>query len=181
MTTTLADVQTIAPAPVLPVAPVSLPIIDADDQHREAFRLKMAGEKPAEIAQRFGVDVSTVYRWFEKHREAYRLTLENSTSVNIIADEVARLDSLERDALKSAEQSISERAKQGHRRIALQAMKARQQLLLECGVIPKEPTKIYSVVSQMKPSELQETAGRQRTDDEIRQDLVRLLGEDTTV
>ena len=86
-------------------------------------------------------------------------------------------------ALRDAERAKTDRARKGHRETAIKAMRAYDMLSLETGIMPKEATKIYQVTQTLRPM-----SGRQseierslRSDDEVRADIIKLLGEPSTV
>lgn len=155
--------------------PNAVAIIDLKDKQRQAYAMRKSGRKANQIAKQFGVDKSTIYRWIEAHRDDFRQMLENTPPLNIIAQELADLETIEQEARDSAGNTKSERQKNSFLTTALKAKKVRHHLLLETGVIPKEPTKIYNVVNEMKPFDKREEKREERTKEELVEDVLKAI------
>lgn len=144
---------------------------DRLEQARSAFALKMRGQTQDQIATELGVSRSTVVRLLDDYRKLYSEQLSNEPRVHLLAVELAKLDDIESTARKEAETATSNRDKQAFLKIALQAIDSRQSLLLETGVIPREPSKLISVTCSVADDLKKE----ERTMDELRADVEKLL------
>jgi hypothetical protein len=151
--------------------------LSRDERLAEAYRLKLAGEKPTEIATRFDVSERTVFRWLRRFEELIRRDLEVSEQIQLIAREVGRLNDLEDKARAEAEQAKSPRDRASFQNIALRAAKQRQFFLLECGVLTRDPARIFSAAVSLKPEEvLPATSGPSRSKEAIAAEIEKLAG-----
>lgn len=159
------------------------PLVLDDERHREAYRLRRRGVKVSDIASKFGVDVRTVHRWVRSYYEAYRQCLEETPVVNLIAEEVADLKDLEHTAMQAANDAVDDCNRRGYFNLVLKTMRARHQLLLEVGVLPKEPTKIYNAVQEFKPHDVLSSSEDEdgRTEEEMRSEIMNLLRHARTI
>ncbi|MCY2990716.1 MAG: helix-turn-helix domain-containing protein [Planctomycetota bacterium] len=144
---------------------------------REAFRLHLAGRTQEQIAVRMGLSRRTVCRLLDDYREAYRKQLEQTPTLHIIAERLARYEALAAVALADAEKAYTDRARKGHRETALKFLRAFDSLAMETGVIPKEPTKIYSAVEHLKPASVADAETAERPREEIIASIVELIGQ----
>lgn len=128
------------------------------ETHHQAFAMRLQGKSVSAIAQHFGVDRTTVWRWIQKVAAEFREQLENEPTFNIFAREVQNLDDLERQARENAERTNSDRARTGFLAEARRCCTARTNLLLTCGVIPKAPEHLYRATVNLKPEDLKESA-----------------------
>ena len=140
----VATLQAIGPAPTESTLP---------KQYNEAYRMRLAGHGMQEIADTFGVDRTTVWRWCCKVEEEAQTQLANEPIFNIVAREVSRLTDLEEQARTAAETAKSDRAKALYLSEARRAAVSRQQLLLSTGIVPKAPEQIFRVTADMKPDD----------------------------
>lgn len=150
-------------------------VIAVDERHREAYLMKRSGEQIKAIASKFGVDVRTIHRWLMTYEENYRKALEEKPMVNLIAEEVAKLDEMEHTARKLASASRSDAHCRGYLNLALKALIAKQQFLLNVGVLPTEPAKIYTTISSNQPGDSRTSSSDERSDEEIQQNIIELL------
>ena len=141
---------------------------------KEAYGLKLAGKKPKQIALMFRVDERTVYRWLNAYRESYCKSMAATPAVNLIADQAVEYAYIADEARKAADATKSETQKRGFWMVAIKAAKARQELLLETGIMPKEPERLYTLTQAMKPKE-PERETEARTNEEIKQDIIEML------
>ena len=141
------------------------------ERARRAFDLKMRGQRLEKIADDLGCSRSTVIRLLSDYRELYAKRLNESPAIHRISEHLAKLEGLENDARERAETAGSDRDRQGYLRLVLRAIKAQNDLMLATGLIPKEPEKIYALTHSLDS----EPDDEERTEDEIRQDVWRLL------
>jgi len=169
------------------ISGVASPAIDVtklaihDARHREAYRLHRAGQTMSQIAHAFGVSERTIYRWIESYEDQYRGSIEGKPVLNLIAEELAKLDDLEREGMREAAATKFPTQRRGYLLIALKAMTARHALLLEVGILPREPTKIYGALQELKPLVAESGADHTRTEEQIRDDILALLQSSRTV
>jgi len=140
---------------------------------REAFRLQMSGLRQTEIAERLNTSRSTVCRLLRDYNAAYVQSLEETPKINLIAAELEKLNQYEEAANRDAEAATTDRDKQAFKRLAMSAAKERQSLMIQTGILPKEPDKLYHVTQQLRTDD--EKKRRPRTDDEIKESLINLL------
>ena len=143
-------------------------------RHREAYRLKLAGQKIEQIARVMKVDERTVYRWLNAYRKAYCKSMAGTPAVNLIADQAVEYAYIADEARKAADATKSETQKRGFWMVAIKAAKARQELLLETGIMPKEPERLYTLTQAMKPKE-PERREEARSREEIEQEIIEML------
>lgn len=143
------------------------------EQGRKCFELKLAGMTHDEIAGSIGVSRSTVIRRLNDYRELYSQQLVETPRHHLLAEELGRIESLEMEARKSAETATTPSAKNAFLRTALSAVGKRNTLLLEAGIIPREPALL--VTAHVPPEDISTKHPDDRTDDELRRDLWELL------
>jgi hypothetical protein len=113
----------------------------------------------------------------DDYRKAYREQLERTPILHLIAERLARYEALATAALADAERACTDRARKGHRETALKYYRAFDLLALETGIIPKEPTKIYTAVEHLKPASVAVTDPAERPREEIIASIIKLLGQ----
>lgn len=124
-----------------------------DDFH-ETMRLKLSGVPTKEIARRMKCDRTTVYRRTAAVENEFMEYLEGSTSLSIIACELQRLDRVEAEAWKMAEQTKSDRQRDAALNTARRAIMARMTIYLKSGLVDQAPERIYQQVLSLKPSDI---------------------------
>ena len=140
---------------------------------RQCFELKLAGKTNDEIAAEVGVSRSTVVRRLKDYGEMFAQQLIGTPRKHLLAEEVARLNSLETEARSEARMASTPSAKNAFLKTALLAIGKRLSLLLESGVIPREP---QMLLTAHVPQEDKRTKHPDdRTDEEIKQDIMVLL------
>lgn len=121
----------------------------------EAFRLRLAGEGVSEIAAKYGVDRTTIWRWIQRVEEEAANQLAIEPVFNIISREVARLTDLETQSRAAALNCPDDsKAKIGHLDQARRCQIARTSLLLRIGLIPSLPEKVFTVINDYRPVEI---------------------------
>lgn len=161
--------------PVLPVDPDSLlaaafpdpagPDLPAlvettlPDSFHQCYRLKLAGVPVTEIASRFGIDRTTVWRHCRAVEQEFADQLEKSPQFNILALEIKRLTDLEEQLRDKATHCKSERAAVMALAAAAKTAEMRQKLLLDTGILDREPSKMYQAILNIKQPD-------KRSDDE---------------
>jgi len=161
-------------------------------RQEKVLDLKMRGISNTAIARALGVDPSTIWRDLKKAREEYREGLENEPAANLIAESLMFLDRVEEVCLFEANQTAASsvkvdpdsgevirdgaasktRDKIQFIRAALTARDMKTKLMLDTGVIPKEPEKLYHSI---KPEQEVEEVTDFREEAEIRQQVIELL------
>jgi DNA-binding CsgD family transcriptional regulator len=153
--------------------------------------LKMRGIGNTAIAKALGVDPSTVWRDLKRAREQYRETLEQEPAANLIADSLMFLDKIEEVCLFEASQASSGEAKVDpttgevtrdagsnakgkfqYIRAALTARDMKNKLMLDTGVMPREPDKLYHSIKKEEESKEEMDV---RNAEEIRDQVLELL------
>lgn len=152
---------------------------DRLEQARSAFLLKMRGNTQEQIAVELGVSRSTIVRLLNDYKKLYAEQLSSEPRLHLLTEELAKLDDVVSTARTEAATTTNARDKQGFMKIALQAMKSHHELLLETGVLPREPSKLVAVSCSLRAEE--EYKGEERTLDEIKADVKRLLRNGRTI
>jgi hypothetical protein len=144
------------------------------EQAREIFRLKLAGQTYDQIAGELSISRSSVIRRLEEYRADYAEQLIQTPRKHLLGEELARLDSIENEARKCAEKSSTDGAKNAFLKTALTAICKRQALLLDSGIIPREPAKLLT--AHVLPEEEALTKHPdERSDEEVQRDIMELL------
>ena len=150
------------------------------EQARSAFELSVRGFTQEKIGERLGISRSKVIRLLNDYNDLYSKRLDSESRLHLLSEELARLDEIERTAREDAESCNDNREKQGFLKLALQAAKTRQELLLATGVIPKEPSKLVAVsCSGDRPTVADSESSR--TDAQIKADVLALLKHGLTI
>ena len=179
-----------------------LTALSLDEKAAKAFDNQMRGVPVSAIAAAFGVDQSTVYRWLNHYAQTYRQRIEQQPAANLIAESLLFLTRIEELCLYEANQSEVDggtydsktgevsrpktfQASGNKAKFIQSAMKARQMkndLMLQTGILPKEPEKLYHAFDVEK-REKEEEIGTAitRTPDEIRKDIEALLSKGRTL
>lgn len=145
-----------APTPATPATPQKpeLPESQLDRRFHEAYRQKLAGRKMQEIADSFGVDRSTVWRWCRQVETEALQQLADEPVFNHIVREANRLTDVEEQAREAALNAKSDRAKVMFLGEARRAAVSRQNLLVTTGIFPKAPEQIYRITANLKPQDI---------------------------
>lgn len=150
---------TILALPAIPATVTATPAPDESSlpkNFHDAYKMKLSGRSVQEIADSFGVDRTTIYRWCCKVETEAQEQLANTPVFNIISQEVARLTDLEEQARQGAENTVSDRSKAMFLAEARRAAVARQNLLISVGIVPKAPEHIFRVTAEMRPGNIGE-------------------------
>jgi AraC-like DNA-binding protein len=143
----------------------------------EAWRCRnIAGMPLREVAERLECSPRTVQRLVRRAEETARHELETEPPLSIISREATRLLTIAEDALRDCEKAKSDRERTGHRNTAIRALKARAELLVQVGIMPAEPTKIYSAVAHLKPQDPgADKPGYERSEEDVREECLKLM------
>lgn len=156
----------------------------------------MRGESPHNIAKRKGISVATVYNDLNAIARKFREQILQVDPMTLVAENLHVLDEMERVALyevmqasrckhkqviKNAEgddveveMEISDPNKSKFMSTALKARQAKIDLLLQTGIIPKEPEKMFATLQNLeKPIDGDE--GDERTPEEIQESIEQLI------
>jgi len=175
--------------PELPATPLG-----KVDKLERVFMLKMRGVPISAIATYIGCDTSTVYRYLQQYNQEYRERLEQEPAANLIAEALTFLADMERSCLQEAhradfgetkvDSATGEVTRSGGAgensknrlqffRAAMTARGMQLKLLMETGVIPKEPEKIYHTLRGDTDEPIDTRP--ERTDDEVRNTVMQLI------
>jgi len=156
------------------------------------FRMK--GVSVQSLALSFDVHPSTIYRWLDKYAEDFRQRMEQKPAANLIAESLQFIGYIrdvllyEADQIKHGEDTdVDKKTGELKRRsnasklllkakyleAALKAEKLSLNLMLDTGIIPREPDKIYHTLKGGKPDS-GETFD-ERSEEEVQKDVWRLL------
>ena len=176
--------------------------LSLEEKAAKAFDNQMRGIPVSAIAAAFGVDQSTVYRWLSAHAKVYRQRLEQEPAANIIAESLLFLTRIEELCLYEANQSEADggtfdsktgevtrpksfQAAGNKVKFVQAAMKARQMkndLMIQTGVLPKEPERLYHQFDEEKRGKDGDASdAMSRSSDEIRNDIEQLLSKGRTI
>lgn len=121
------------------------------DSHNQAYKLRLQGMAVGDIAAKFGVCRETIWRWCKLVEQEFLRQLETTPAFNIIAEQFKRLRDLEEENRQAAAGAKSERAKAMFFAVALKALQAQNELLLDVGILDRAPDKLFSVVTNARP------------------------------
>lgn len=126
------------------------------EQMRRVFALSLEGQTYEEIAAATGQSRASVGRLLNEYRELYRRGIENTHQIHLVSERLAQYEAVAREALAEAGRAKTDQARNSHRRTALLALKAFDDLCLRSGVYPTEPRKFFSVSAEWRPPEMEE-------------------------
>ena len=112
--------------------------------------MKLAGKRISEISQSFQRNRSTLWRWFKQIEREAEKSLEGQSAFNIISQEIAGLNDIERKCRAAAETATSLRAKMQCLAEARRAATQRQNLMISVGILPKAPDQIFRITSDLR-------------------------------
>jgi transposase-like protein len=148
------------------------------DSHNQAYKLRLQGMAVSDIAARFGVCRETIWRWCRAVADEFTRQLETTPAFNIIAEQFKRLRDLEEENRTAAAGAKSERAKAMFFAVALKALQAQNELLLDVGILDRAPDKLFSVVTNARPQP-EKVPREHRSRQELISDLVDKLSRAT--
>jgi len=140
------------------------------DIDQQTYRMRMT-HSVEETAKHFGITRSAVWRRCQRVEQHARELIEKTPIVNLIVQEIEALADLERQSRELAENATNDRSKLGYLGEARRARIAKQKLMLDTGILPREPTAIYSIVQNLKPTDDKKPA-RHRSRDELIEDII---------
>lgn len=140
-----------------------------DEKWARAWQFRMRGVPVRNIGKMFGVDIRTIYRWFARLKQQFREVFEQETSADLLVEFILEIDDqiatvrydivqLEQDGKKfdPATGAVTENddkfqvigARQRYQKHLADLTKMKMDLLLQTGVIPKEPERMYHTLEQ---------------------------------
>ena len=190
------DVGTVDPAEAEEAT--VLAVVAEDDRAAEAMSLKLSGVSVRSIAKKMGVSTSTIYQWIAKQAQEYREGIEQQEGINILSEQLIWLDEITRMCVYEAKLLAGDRssfdAKTGthknpgevlklktaaNRMIqsALAAKKLTIDLQLSCGILPREPERVYAKLEDVKSERgaQDEAAVAKKTREELLEDIQALI------
>ena len=165
--------------------------LTGDSREAKVWEMTMAGFKNAQIARMFGLSERTIMRirsaFVHRNRE---VGLRQDTALSMVAEEVAKLDEIERVMLQEASQITSGgkrynpatgmtevvegqgdiRNKERFIRCAMDAGEKRRKLLIDVGIIPKDPDRVITAIAPVEVVELK--GDNELSTDELRQRIM---------
>ena len=147
---------------------VELRSLPKEAKKAKVLQMQMAGIPIPNIATTFEVTPQTIRIWLSKCASEYRQTFEQETGANILAESLQWLENIEQICLYEIDQTSESEidpdtgevivkkmnySKGIRHKFVLAAMKARAMkidLLLQTGVLPKEPERIYHTMANEK-------------------------------
>lgn len=167
-------------------------LLTEEEKELKIFEMKMRGMPVSGIAHAFGMTPGEVRKSIQRYSDKFRHHYETESPANLIAETLAFYERLEEiclyeiDAIEqrstvktSAGVSVNQTTDPEKRRYIETAGKARDariKLLLETGLIPKEPEKLHSIMYKEGEGETEKKLEK-RSKDEIRQDIENLIGQ----
>ena len=160
-----------------------------------AFEWKMRGIPIPHISRMFGVNPSTIYRWLSRYAQDYREHLENQPKANIIAESLQFINRLEEVCMyeitqldgggdaevdpDTGEVTRTRSNNEVNQKVkwvdtALKCERTRLRLMLDTGVLEKEPEKIYHTL-RGKDEGADKRVEEDRTEEELMSDINDLL------
>jgi len=196
LTAILSELDAVPPPPTTPEEKekARFRAMSQDEKMRQAFTWRMRGVPVQAIANAFGVDPRTIYRWIQTLRAQFREQFEGETAADNLAGHLMALEQYEEMCLyeasqlgkdgksfdpvsgsvvesKNAQQSIGNKAK--FLKLGLDCRQAQIQLLLETGIIPRnEPNRMYSTLEREGRIE----KANEQEDQSVPQDRKQLIG-----
>jgi len=156
-----------------------LAVLSDEDKWTRAWQMRMRGVPPRNIGKMFGVDVRTIYRWFSRIKQTFREILEQEPSADVLSELLLEIDDqvatvrydiaqLEQDGKKfdPTTGKVSDKsdrfqvlnARQRFQKQLMDLLKLKADLLLQTGVIQKEPERMYHTLEQ---------DGKTKTEEEV--------------
>ena len=166
----------------------------AETRTQRILRMKLSGVPAQVIASAEGINVSNVYKHLRRAAEEYREQIENVPAANLVAESLQFLDHIEAMCMQEANSADAEkkivdpktgdvtvlpktnvhRSKLAYLRAALAARDAKMKLMLDTGVMPREPDKIYHTLKG-ETGEDGEDYSVDRTKEQVRESVLELL------
>jgi transposase-like protein len=198
---TLGQLDQTPPAPSTPEEKKRAELSDLNDEEKraQAYAWKLQGQSTEVIARAFGIDSRTIRRWFLRTESDFREQFETQTAANIMSESLLFLGNIEEMAMYEANQSagdeqeydlksrkvktpkeVERNAKHITAKMLVVALKARGMkldLLLETGVLPKDPGRLYRTMEKEGNFEQSAHSKSSRTADQIRDDMLKLAEE----
>lgn len=173
-----------------------MPATTREEKVEKAMALKLRGIPAKNIAIALKVSQPTIYNWINEYIEKYKEDIEKRSGANLLSETMLYWDNLERLCLYEISQlgegtsvydtGLKKMVKidQGGSKIlklkfilaAAQCRKEKSNLMLQTGILPKEPEKIYHRMEEEKrvdekiPIDVSE-----RSKKEIANNIVKLL------
>jgi hypothetical protein len=148
-----------------------------DERREKVWQMKLQGVSVLTIAKVFKVSAQTIRNDLSAMSREYRKNIEQTDAVDIIADSLLFYSKLEEFALYELAdcKSDPQRSREAHRFlqsvIAIRERKVR--LMVETGIIPREPERLYAKVESVKPRD--EKSEDHRSPEEIQSSIKQLL------
>lgn len=156
--------------------------------------MKVRGLTADIIADTLNVSVSTVYSDVKELGRRYREQLEKVDPVTLLAENLQWLDEIERSCLfeaaasgkvtkkiqdaetdQTVEFEINDPNKAKFMQVALNARREKVKLLLDTGVIPKDPEKMTRSLKSLKKAEDKIESRSKRSEEEMEESIENLL------
>ena len=165
----------------------SMPV---EDRGEFLYGLRIKGFKVDQLAKRYKVDRSTIYRWIKDYMQAFRDDFEQQTKADILTEELVFLEHLQEVSLYEMQRADydeptgaktssvdSKMVKLNFLKAVLQIRQTRQNLLLNIGILPKQPERIYHKMADEKRDEDKEAGRAEKSPDEMKANILRLLSQ----
>jgi len=170
-----------SPAPPLTAAErqkSELNALSDEEKWTKAWQYRMRGIPVQNIGTMFGVDRRTIYRWFSNLKRQFREIFERETSADLMSEVFMELDDqiatvryditqLEQDGkeldangkvLEPPDKFQTINARQRYQKQLLDLVKMKTDLMLQTGIIAKEPERMYHTLEQDGKVSAEETA-----------------------
>lgn len=157
------------PAPGIEAAPVAGRLKDTD---YETMKLKLSGLSVRAIAEKLGIDRTTVYRRIEKVTSEFLESLEGKSSLNIIGSELQKIENIFNLAMQNYERATTERGRDAALNTARKASNDAMRIYLETGIVDRAPERLYQTVFSMKPADLKSEEGENISHEEAVKTLI---------
>ena len=163
-----------------------------EERRSTVWSLKVRGLSTTAIAKHLGVSVATVHKDLNEIAAAFKDELVKIDPVTLVAEHVNWLKAIERMALFEVAASqkqektikdasggeitvkVSDPNKPKFLAIAVEARRSQIKLLIDAGIIPKEPDKLFNALQEYEAKPEKETEDSV-SEDQVKQSIFKLL------
>ena len=147
-----------------------------DDRCHRAYDLFLAGRSQKEIADAFGISVSTVKRWHKRYTDLFAAEIETAKKLHLVSKRCLEYSSLARQSLRDAEFAKNDKDRGMFRRLALKCYAQQDVLLSLVGGYPAEPAELYDNFQKMEPVDREQARqADNRSEQEVVDSIVGIL------
>lgn len=174
---------------------VRLRSLPREAKRAKALQMQMVGIPIPNIATTFEVTTPTIRSWLAECAAEYRRTFEQESAANILSESLQWLENIEQICLYEIDQTCEseldpdtgevKKKRTNHTKMmrhkyvsaALKARAMKIDLLIQTGILPKEPERIYHTMEDEKREDSAEIAAKEseKTQEELAKEILILL------